>query len=141
MTPPSERLARRSERWIRASWVALFLGLLLSIGLWQRAAQSTEEQADQALRQAASHHAQQLQQSVTHYTDLLARVQAALLANPQLDRQAFHRLYQSVDLLAHPGLVAIQYAKLVSADEREALEALVRQDRSLRPEGYPDFEV
>ena len=141
MTPPSERLARRSDRWIRASWAALALGVLLSVGLWQGAAQSTQDQADEALRQAASQHAQQLQQSVMHYTDLLERVQAALLANPQLDRQAFHQLYMSVDLQDHPGLVALQYAKLVRADEREALEAQVRQDRSLRAEGYPDFEI
>jgi diguanylate cyclase (GGDEF)-like protein/PAS domain S-box-containing protein len=135
MTPPSEQLARRSHRWIRASWAALVLGVLLSGWLWQRAAHSTQVQADEALRQAATQHALHLQEAVTHYADLLERFRAALQANPQLDRQAFHQLYQRIDPQDHPGLVSIQYAKLVSADERDALEAQVRA------EGYPGFQV
>jgi diguanylate cyclase (GGDEF)-like protein/PAS domain S-box-containing protein len=141
MKPPSERLARRSHRWIRASWATLVLGVMLSVWLWQWAAHSTQVQADEALRQAATQHAQRLQEAVTHYTDLLERFRAALQANPQLDRLTFHQLYQGIDPQDHPGLVAVQYAKLVDASERETLEAEVRQDRSLRPEGYPNFQV
>ena len=141
MTPPSEHLARRSVRWIRASWATLALGVVLSLLLWQHAAQSTRQQADEALRQAASHHAQQLQQAVTHYTDLLERFRAAFEANPQLDRRAFAQLYQSINAQEHPGLLAVQYARLISDDEREVVQAAVREDRSLRPEGYPGFTI
>jgi diguanylate cyclase (GGDEF)-like protein/PAS domain S-box-containing protein len=141
MKPPSEHLARRSHRWIHASWATLVLGVLLSGWLWQLAAQREQTQADESLRQTATQHAQRLQEAVTHYSDLLERFRAALQANPQLDRQTFHQLYQGINPQDHPGLVAIQYAKLVNANERDALEAQVRNDRSLRPEGYPDFRV
>ncbi|MEY4428911.1 MAG: hypothetical protein RLZZ182_1600, partial [Pseudomonadota bacterium] len=137
----TDQIARRSRRWLHASWAVLVLGLLGSVWAWWAAAQKVSEQADAQFAQDVATHTRQLQQTLAHYGELLHTFKAALEANPKLTRQDFLKLYQSVNLQDYPGLAALQYARWVAEPDRAALEREVRNDRSLSPKGFPNFQV
>ncbi len=78
---------------------------------------------------------------VAQHAHLLQSFQAAYMANPKLDRRTFHQLSQSLVSDEYGGLQAIQLARLVKDPDKAAFIAQMRADRSLRPEGYPDFDI
>ncbi len=141
MNPNTDQIARRSRQWLQASWAALALGLLASLWGWHIAADRVAREADQRFEQDVATHTELLRQTLDHYGDLLHTFQAALEANPRLDRNAFLRLYQSINPQDYPGMAAVQYARWISEAERPALEQAVRNDRSRSPEGFPSFKV
>lgn len=137
----TDQIARRSRRWLHASWAVLVLGLLGSVWGWRITARQVAEQADAQFAQDVALHTRQLQQTLAHYAELLHTFKAALEANPQLSRQDFLKLYQSIDLQAYPGMAALQYARWITEAERPALEQAVRDDRSRSATGFPTFRV
>ncbi len=141
MNQTPEQLARRSERWTQISWGALLVGGALSLWCWHLATQSVRETAREELVRVARDHAEQLQMRVAQHAHLLQSFQAAYTANPQLDRRTFHQLYQSLVSDEYGGLQAIQLARLVKDPDKAAFIAQTRADRSLRPEGNPDFQI
>ena len=69
-------------------------------------------------------------------------VQSMFAVNGQVSRKTFHEHYRTLHAESeYPALLAIQYAPLVKLGDKAAFEAQVRSDRSLLPEGYPDFKV
>ena len=59
-----------------------------------------------------------------------------------LRRHEFHNFVLDLQLAQRlPGVQAVEYIRRVPEAQREAFESTVRADRSVRPEGYPDFAV
>jgi diguanylate cyclase (GGDEF)-like protein/PAS domain S-box-containing protein len=141
MNQTTDQIARRSRRWRQASWAVLVCGLLVSLWGWHRTAAQVSADADLRFEQDAATHTRLLQQTLDHYGNLLRTFQAALEANPLMDRNAFLRLYQANNPDGYPGMAAIQYARWVSEAERTQLEQAVRNDRSRSPNGFPEFKV
>lgn len=141
MNQTPEQMARRSERWTQISWLALLVGGLLSLWFWHQATLSVRHTAREELIRVARDHGEQLQMRVAQHAHLLQSFQAAYTANPQLDRRTFHLLYQSLVSDDYGGLQAIQLARLIKDQDKATFIAQTRADRSLKSEGYPDFQI
>ena len=133
----------QESRWLqRGAWLVLILGVSFSLLGWWHTAQSVQTEADERLKLQSQQLRVQLQHLVTEHLQILSSFQAMFQARPDLDRRAFNRQYQSLDTAQrYPSLLAVQYAELVPRNRLPDLVARVRSDRSLMPEGYPDFEV
>lgn len=83
-----------------------------------------------------------IRHQVVLYENELISLQGLYRASKAVDRDEFSiYLSQSKPWERYPGIVAVDYVQRVPFMEREAFEAQVRSDRSLRPEGYPAFAV
>lgn len=133
----------QESRWLRqGAWLALVLGVSLSLIGWSRMAQSVEDEAQARLKLQSQQLRVQLQHLVTEHLQILSAFQAMFHARHDLDRRAFHRQYQSLDTAQrYPALLAVQYAELLPSARVPELVAQIRADRSLMPEGYPEFRV
>ncbi|MBQ5947231.1 CHASE domain-containing protein, partial [Massilia sp. ST3] len=59
-----------------------------------------------------------------------------------LSRRAFERYVRALDLARdYPAIEAVTFAAYVREGERAAFEAAMRADRSVDPDGYPDFTI
>lgn len=133
---------QESLRWKQASWLVLLAGLLLSGLSWWQAGQRVQKDADAAFAADAREFALHLDQLVDHHLDVLVSFQSMFAVNGQVSRKTFHEHYRTLHAESeYPALLAIQYAPLVKLGDKAAFEAQVRSDRSLSPEGYPDFKV
>ena len=79
---------------------------------------------------------------VKSYSELVRGVAAVFRTNDQLSRAQFHDYIDSLDVARQfPAVDAFTYTMLVSDAGRDAFVAGVRRDRSVAPDGYPDFDI
>ena len=132
-----------SSRWPLALTAALLvLGTAISLWAWQSSARFLAHQADQEFDRFSELSFNNIGQRVQHQLDLLAGFQALFRASSSVSREEFHSFFTDQRVQARfPGLLAVQYGRLVEAHERPAFEAEVRADRSVNPAGYPDFKI
>ena len=130
-------------RWLRrAAWLTLLVGSGLSLAAWWHTSQTLSQEAQERLQLKSEQLSSSLQQFVAQHLHVLETFDAVFRASQQVDRQEFNRQYQALKPAQRfPALLAVQYAEEMPAQAVPALEARVRQDRSLMPEGYPDFRV
>lgn len=129
-------------RHTRPAWLALLIGLTLSVGAWWGAAQRIQIEADAALQRDASDLSRRFEEQMAHHLAMLQGFQALFAAHGEAGRDAFHRHHVALNAeRTYPALWAVHYAPLVSEDERAAFEAAVQADRSLREEGYTGFHI
>jgi len=133
---------QESLRWKQASWLMLLAGLLLSGLGWWHAGQRLQRDANAAFAADARELALHLDQLVDHHLDVLVSFQSMFAVNGQVSRKTFHEHYRNLHAESeYPALLAVQYAPLLKHSEKAAFEAQMRDDRSVAPEGYPDFRV
>jgi diguanylate cyclase (GGDEF)-like protein/PAS domain S-box-containing protein len=131
-----------SLRWKQASWLVLLAGLLLSGLGWWHAGQRLQRDADAAFAADARELALHLDQLVDHHLDVLVSFQSMFAVNGQVSRKTFHEHYRNLRAESeYPALLAVQYAPLLKHSDKPAFEAQVRNDRSIAPEGYPEFSI
>jgi diguanylate cyclase (GGDEF)-like protein/PAS domain S-box-containing protein len=137
-----EKTAEESRRLWRWSWVALGLGVLLSLVLWQRAAQQSRDREHAQFQQDVTDVTQQLDRLIDHHLDLLGSFQAMFRVSDQVSRRAFHAHFLTLDAhKEYPGLLAVHFSRWVPAADKAAFVASVRNDRSLTPAGYPGYDI
>ncbi|MCH8178745.1 MAG: EAL domain-containing protein [Proteobacteria bacterium] len=133
---------QESLRWKQASWLVLLAGALLSGLSWWHAGQGVQKDADAAFAADAREFTLHLDQLVDHHLDVLISFQSMFAVTGQVSRKTFTAHYRTLHAESeYPALLAIQYAPRVPQAGKAALEAQVRNDRSLQPEGYPDFRI
>jgi len=137
------RKTEEESHWLqRCAWAVLALGLLLSGLAWWRAADAIQKQADADFSRQTAAVTEHLTQVTDHYMDLLRSFQAMYLVSEQVPRPTFHQHYLNQNVsVEYPALVAVQYARWIRQQDKAALEASVRGDRSLDARGYPDYQV
>ncbi|MES2089250.1 MAG: EAL domain-containing protein [Pseudomonadota bacterium] len=137
-----EQVSRWADRWKVLSWITLALGLCVTLSTWQYAAREVQRHADERLNHASLDSTSQLNQTLRRHLDLMRSFQALFLATEQVSREDFQRHYASLDVNQQfPGLIAVQYSRLVSRANKATFEAGVRGDTSLLPHGYPHFTI
>ena len=127
--------------WFAGLAVAV-VGLLASGWLYQmqRASLASTEQA--RFEQRSVEFADALEQHVAAYTEIIFGLRGLFVSQPDMSRAAFDQAVRELEVASrYPGLKNLSFTRLVLAAEREAFEARVRADTSLRPEGYPDFAI
>lgn len=75
-----------------------------------------------------------LQRSINRYTDLLLALGDFYSVSETVSRSEFNRFVERA-LLTYPGIQALEWAPLVTHDNRSAFEATVQA------EGYPSFQI
>ena len=139
---PTAALRRAwAPRWA-AACLLLVIGTGTSLWAWQKSADVLAHEADIEFDRYSQLSFENLDQRVQHQLDLLAGFQALFRASDDVSRVEFHRLFDDLQLPARfPGVEAVHFSRLVSQAQLAAYEASVRQDSTLRPEGYPGFTV
>ena len=79
---------------------------------------------------------------IKSYSDLTRGLVALFQTSDDLTRLQFHQYVASLEIPRHfPAIEAVTWAPLVTDEQRDAFVARVRADRSMSPQGYPDFDI
>lgn len=123
-------------------WAVLALGALLSGFAWVIADARIDRAGIAAAEQAMRAARDDIQARLDSAYDVLYGVRGLYLANPRVSRADFHSYISSLQLAErHPGVRTVAYAELIGAQDKAKLVSTVRGDRSVNPEGYPEFDV
>ena len=134
---------RKLPSWPWFAGLAVALAGLLASGWLYQIQRSTLAATEQArFEQRAVEFADALEQHVSAYTEIIYGLRGLFVSQPDMGRAEFDLAVRELEVTSrYPGLKNLSFTRLVVAAEREAFEARVRADTSLRPEGYPGFAI
>ncbi|MCA1855339.1 CHASE domain-containing protein [Massilia oculi] len=141
---PSRDAAASRQQGGAAPWVAGIALALAVGGLCHRVATGlVEEDARRRFETVARLAQERVSNAIVSYTRVVRGMVALHVAGEgPLTRLRLHRYVQALDLPAQfPAIEAVSYIAYVPDAERDAFIASVRQDRSVDPAGYPQFDI
>ena len=106
----------------RAPWVIIVLGLVLSLAVYELLHSNFKASIRQRFDDAAEDSATSIGNNLALYVDALQHIRSMYTASNEISRDEF-RLATGYDLHRFPGIVSIQWAPLVSQEQRAGLEA------------------
>jgi diguanylate cyclase (GGDEF)-like protein/PAS domain S-box-containing protein len=125
-----------------AAWVVLAAGVLLSAAAGYAVQRQLERENRLQFDSAVSDANALINARISDYADALRGIRALFIASEQIDRLAFKRYIDSLELSRrYPGIQVVHFSRRISAAERRAFEEQVRNDRSVDPSGYPKFNI
>jgi diguanylate cyclase (GGDEF)-like protein/PAS domain S-box-containing protein len=125
-----------------AAWLVLAAGLLLSAAAAYQVKRQVERENRLQFNGTVSDANAAIGARINDYADVLRGVRALFIAADGIDRRAFKRYVDSLQLdQRYPGIQVLHFSRRISHAERPAFEALVRADRSVDPRGYPKFAI
>jgi len=125
-----------------ASLAVLLLSLGATFGVWQYARTNVQQRAQMKFQQETARARTMVKDRLGLYISALHSAQALFAASNSVERAEWDVYMRQENLRGrYPGLTAVCFVERVLAGEREMFTRAVREDRSLRPEGYPDFAV
>ena len=135
-------LSSRRALYRRLADAVLVAGLVLSVYGWQSSAQGLTDAEDDAFDALTVSRVQRITDYLERYIDLSASLSALFHSSNDVDRVEFNQHFRSLHIPdRYPALQALQFSQRVPGAQRDAFEAAVRNDRSLRAEGYPEFRI
>ncbi|MBX3678461.1 MAG: PAS-domain containing protein [Rhodocyclaceae bacterium] len=145
MKRPSDEPALPAMRFVAphlGAAIVLAIGLLLSLFLWHHAGKQVVQDVQTQLDHRVNLVLAGIERSLEEYNSLLLGMQGLFLASEQVTRREFKRYTDNLRLHGRTdGVRALHFTRLVSDRDKAAFIAAVRGDRSLTPQGYPDFTV
>ncbi len=131
----------RYWHWVSGGGVAV-LGLVLSLWLAQRQADSMAQVEDARFSQETRTFVEALSQRMAGHTEMVLGLRGLFTANPLLSRLDFERAAGEMEVgQRFPGVRNLSFTRWVPGQDRSAYEARVRDDRSLSPDGFPGFLI
>ncbi len=106
----------------RAPWVIIVLGLVLSLAVYELLHSNFKASIRQRFDDAAEDSATSIANNLALYVDALQHIRSMYAASSEVSQDEF-RLATGYDLHRFPGIVSIQWAPLVSQQQRAELEA------------------
>lgn len=135
--------ALQPRRWM--AWLALFLGLGLTLLGWRASIGNTERLAQSRFDARADELHAAIQSRVIAYAQVLrgGRAYVGVTGNP--DRAQWARLYEALSITDnYPGITGIVYIRATPESQREAMLARMRQDEpnyAIRPPGDRPYHM
>lgn len=129
------------------AWVVLAAGLILSGLAWHAARSQIDREIANQFRGAATDMQDAIESRLHSYVDVLVSVRALYLATASdFSKEIFARYVTNLDLeQRHPGVRVVLYAQHVTAAQRAAFEAAVRNTGepafAIKPPGQRDEYV
>ncbi len=122
--------------------VVLAIGLVLSAAASYWAAHQVERDAKAQFESAVNDARDAVETRLRAYSDVLLGIRGLFAASDSVTRSAFRDYIDSLDLnRRYAGIQVIHYSQRITAAQKPAFEAVVRNDTSVEPRGYPDFAV
>jgi PAS domain S-box-containing protein len=83
-----------------------------------------------------------LERRLNDFSNLILGMQGLFIASAHVNREEFRRYSENLNLQQRlPGLQALSFQRRVVRQDKAAFLARVRNDRSLDPQGYPEFAI
>ncbi|MES2296390.1 MAG: CHASE domain-containing protein [Pseudomonadota bacterium] len=119
-----------------AHWTTLFIGLALTVFMWNLIAGGTARRAQERFDSLADNVPQRIARRMQNYEQGLRSVQALFRASHRVERAEFHAFIDGLALEQNfPGVLGIGYASVIGADQLETFE------RQARADGMPEFAL
>jgi CHASE1-domain containing sensor protein len=112
-----------------APYIVITLGALLAASLYSLLQTSFESSVKQRFEAAALNHVEAIEHGIEAYLETLYHVRSGFDASSFVDRDEFRTLV-SRSLARNPGIVALEWVPRISAQERDAMEAVAREEVS-----------
>jgi len=123
-------------------WLVLLIGIPASFFLFTLFQNSVEHVASLRFERDADTANGIIEDRLRSYSDVLYGLRALFASQYPVDRLAFHRFVEALDLKRrYPGFDSLNYAVYVPAGDKGLFEQSVRRDTSLDPRGYPEFAI
>lgn len=120
----------------------LLLGVALSLTAWFLVAGVVEKQAKADFDRIALATVGAIERRTQRYIDILHGLEGLFGHDPSVSRLAFQRYVNSLNLSTRfPGVQAVEFIRRVKLPEKAVYESMVRDDRNIRPGGFPDFSI
>jgi len=120
----------------------LAAGLLLSLLLWQHAGSQVERDERTRLDHRVNLVLAGIQRNIEEYHSLTLGMQGLFIASEQVSRRKFNRYVDNLQLQGRTsGIRALHFTRHVAHPDKASFIAAVRGDRSLSPQGHPDFSI
>ncbi len=118
------------------------IGIVLSVGAAYWTANQLEREARLKFESAAVDAHDAVDARIQAYSEVLLGVRGLFIVSNSVSRAEFRSYIDSLDLnRRYPGIQVIHYGQRITAAQKPAFEAMVRNDTSVDPRGYPDFTV
>ncbi|WP_229489740.1 CHASE domain-containing protein [Pseudoduganella namucuonensis] len=122
--------------------IGMSLAVAVGMVLYANAARVVEEDDRQRFDNLARSTQYSISARVKSYSDVVRGLVALFQTSDSLDRLQFHQYVAALNLPQHfPAIEALNYVVPVADADRDAFVAGVRNDRSLHPGGYPNFDI
>ncbi|MGZ5734341.1 MAG: sensor histidine kinase [Burkholderiales bacterium] len=123
-------------------WLVLVLGAPVSIWLFLVLQDAVENVARLRFERQASDARGVIEVRINYYANVLYGLKALFASNASVSRLEFQRFVKSLDLpRRYPGLDVVNFAIYLPGTDKQRFEEAVRNDTSLRTEGYPHFTI
>jgi diguanylate cyclase (GGDEF)-like protein/PAS domain S-box-containing protein len=124
------------------AFVVLAIGIVLSAAASYWTANQVGREARLKFETAVNDASDAVESRIHAYSDVLLGVRGLFIASDSVSRGEFRDYIDSLELnRRYPGIQGINYGQRIAAAQKQAFEAMVRNDTSLDPRGYPDFTV
>ena len=143
--PPGPRILPKWVHFASHAWTAfavLAIGIVLSAAAAYWTASRVEREVRLKFESAVEDARDAVESRIRAYSDVLLGVRALMTASNSVGRDKFRDYIDGLELNhRYPGIEAVNYAHRITAGQKSAFEAAVRNDTSIDPRGYPDFAV
>jgi diguanylate cyclase (GGDEF)-like protein/PAS domain S-box-containing protein len=121
---------------------ALAVGLGATLITYYLAGRQVEREAHADFKSQASLATSVLQRRVQRYVDVLYGLEALAYHDRRVTRPEFSRYVAALQIRRRfPGVQAVEFVRRVNDAEHDEFIRAVKNDRSVSPEGYPDFDI
>jgi diguanylate cyclase (GGDEF)-like protein/PAS domain S-box-containing protein len=122
--------------------LVLVVGLSISYNLWRSAEAEKAREARVRFDANASLAVAAVERRMNEYQAQLHSMQSFFVADQSFSRGKFRRYFESFSGQTRlPGIKALHFTRYVTAREKIAFVASVRNDRTLGAQGFPDFAI
>jgi signal transduction histidine kinase len=133
-----------SKRFIKSLLTSTgwWLGVAISLVVHILVTQMVNNKSRTYLDYQANNAQLAIQNRVQSYLDVLGGLAALFNTSDHITRDQFHSYVMKLRLeKSFPGILSLNFAQRVLAQNKSAFEAAVRTDISLNPHGYPAFAI
>ncbi|MDQ5941404.1 MAG: hypothetical protein QG572_217 [Pseudomonadota bacterium] len=133
----------RPARWM--AWLALTLGIGISLLGWRANLESSQRLADGRFEARTNEVHTAIEARLTAYTQILRSAQAYIGVTGHPRQSDWARLLNTLDIVHnYPGITGVIYLRPFNHTERQRIESEVRRDEpefTIRPPGERDFYI
>ncbi len=136
------QVLRDHLRYLGKAYLVLLLALCLTAGAWYFSRLSHTTSQIRPLDNLADNTQQTLQRHIDTYMSILSGVAGLYRASVSVERNEFRAYLMATQLHDRlPGIKGVGFARLVRNEDMDAFVKQVRADTSVRPTGYPQFNI